>query len=55
MHRGNFGNRFKDRYDRNRFTRTPETRRNEIPSRFSAREDDQRTVYGPAELMDRQE
>ena len=55
MYRGNFGNRFRDRQDRNRLARTPVFRRNEIPSRFSVREDDQRTIYGPAELLDRRE
>ena len=55
MYRGKFKNRFKGRGDRNRFTRTPEFRRNEIPSLFLAREDDQRTIYGPHELLDRLE
>ena len=54
MYRGKFKNRFKGRGDRNRFTRTPEFRRNEIPSRFLAREDEQHTKYGPAEILDRQ-
>ena len=49
MYRGKFKNRFKGRGDRNRFTRTPEFRRNEIPSRFLAREDEQHTKYGPAD------
>ena len=40
MYRGNYGNRFKDREDRNRFTRDSEFQGNEITSRFSAGEDD---------------
>ena len=53
MYRGNFGNRFKDREDRNRFTRASEFHGNDIPTRFSAREDNHRSKYGPAEILDK--
>ena len=54
MLRGNFRNRSRDREDRNRLPGTSEFQENGIPSRFSAREEDQRAQYGPAEILDRQ-
>ena len=42
------------REDRNRFPGTSESQENGIPPRFSAREEDLRAQYGPAEIMDRQ-
>ena len=54
MLRGNFGSRVRAREDRNRLPGTLEFHGNGIPSRFSAREDDQRSQYGPAEILDRQ-
>ena len=54
MYRGNYGNRFSNREDRNRFPGTSEFHQHGITSRFSARDDDQRAQYGPAEILDRQ-